>query len=252
MANIKVILREDVDKLGNTGDIVNVRTGYARNYLLPRRLADAVGSQLEKQKAALRKKADRRAVERAESFKQAIEVLNGKTVEVFERAYKEQLYGSVTTTRIAQAILDTFKVKVDSRAIKLDHPLREIGKVELQVQLNKELHATITVDVKAQVIAGEEEQALTEEELEQRVVAEVEAAEKAAEATTEPMGRKAQKRRRKAEKAGEAAAAGEGEKAQPAAAAEGDAQPAAAKPQRKKKTKEEYEAELAAKKAAGE
>lgn len=238
MANVKVILREDVDKLGNTGDIVAVRTGYARNFLLPRRLADLVGSQAEKQKAALRKKAERRAVERAEAFARAIEVLNGKTVEILERSYKEQLYGSVTTTRIAQAIFDAFQVKLDSRSIKLEHPIREIGKTELEVRLTKDLHATITVEVKAQIVAGEEDQAMTEEELEEKVVADVEAAEKQAEEGQEPTGRKAIKRRRKEEKsAAEAGAEGsseehEGEAKAPAGDAEASTE---AKPAKKKK-----------------
>ncbi len=147
MANTKILLREDVENLGGRGDIVKVKAGYARNYLLPHKLAvqatAANVKQIEQQRAALLKRAEG---ERAEAQDRA-DVM-GKLTLNFERRVGEHgiLYGSVTSMDIAEALKDKGH-EVDRRRIILREPIKEIGDFQISVRL----HRDVTVDVPVKV-----------------------------------------------------------------------------------------------------
>jgi len=144
---MEVILREDVANLGAMGDVVKVKPGYARNYLLPRGMAVEASRKnlttLEHEKMLIGVKREReRKAARAEADK-----LEGLVVEIQARAGEEdRLYGSVTNLDIERH-LATRGVKVDRRRIALDDPIKRIGTYRIQVGIAHDVKATITVKV---------------------------------------------------------------------------------------------------------
>lgn len=148
MAHTKILLREDVDDLGARGEIVRVRAGYARNYLLPRKLAvEATTSnvkQIEQERAALLKK---EATERATAEGQA--ELIGKLVLEFKRKSGEQgaLYGSVTSMDIAE-LLKERGYEVDRHRLHLREPIKRLGDFTVPLRLHRE----VTIDLQVKVV----------------------------------------------------------------------------------------------------
>jgi large subunit ribosomal protein L9 len=147
MAHTKVLLREDVDDLGARGEIVRVRAGYARNYLLPRNLAvEATAGNvkgIEAERAALLKK---EAKERATAEGQAQQI--GLIQLEFKRKAGEQgaLYGSVTSMDVAEA-LQGRGYEIDRHRIHLREPLKRVGEYTVPVRL----HRDVTIDLKVRV-----------------------------------------------------------------------------------------------------
>ena len=143
MATTNVLLREDVENLGARGDIVKVKAGYARNYLLPRKLAVEASTgnvkQIEAERAALLRK---EAKERSSAEGQA-SILQSVRLS-FERRVGEHgiLYGSVTSMDIAEALREK-GFEIDRRRISLREPIKETGDFTVAVRLHRE----VTVDV---------------------------------------------------------------------------------------------------------
>jgi large subunit ribosomal protein L9 len=163
---MQVILLQDVEKVGLRGEVVDVARGYARNFLLPRKLAETA---TPGRVAELQKRAEQRARQEAGTFGQAREVAG-----VLERAELRfevkagptgSLFGSVTPTDLADEIWRVAKVRVDRRKIGLGDPIKKIGRYEVPV----ELFTDVTVDVKTLVVPEggelppEEEEPVAEE-----------------------------------------------------------------------------------------
>jgi large subunit ribosomal protein L9 len=144
---MEVILREHVENLGRRGEVVKVAAGYARNFLLPRKLALAVTEankrQIERERAA----AEARDVEekaQAEAFGQR---LSQTEVEIARRVGEnETLYGSVTTSDIAQA-LAAKGFEVEKRRIHLPEALKALGEVTVPIRVHREVTAQVRVKV---------------------------------------------------------------------------------------------------------
>ena len=147
MANKQVLLREDIDNLGARGEIVRVKAGYARNYLLPRKLAvEATANnvrQIEGERAALVK---REAKERSTAGAQADQLRN-LTLK-FERKVGEAgvLYGSVTSMDIAHALKEQ-GYEIDRRRIVLREPIKRFGNYEVPLRLHREVTVELPVKV---------------------------------------------------------------------------------------------------------
>jgi len=147
MAHKQVLLREDIDNLGARGEIVRVKAGYARNYLLPRQLAvEATASnvkQIEGERAALAK---REAKERSTADLQADQLRN-LTLK-FERKVGEAgvLYGSVTSMDLAHALQEQ-GYEIDRRKIVLREPIKRFGNYTVPVRLHREVTIEIPVSV---------------------------------------------------------------------------------------------------------
>jgi len=147
MAHTKVLLREDVDDLGARGEIVRVRAGYARNYLLPRNLAVQATTGnvkgIESERAALLKK---EAKERASADAQSQQM--GTLQLEFRRKAGEQgaLYGSVTSMDVAEALRER-GYEIDRHRIHLREPLKRVGEYTVPVRLHRE----VTIDLKVRV-----------------------------------------------------------------------------------------------------
>ena len=149
MAHTKVLLREDVDDLGARGEIVRVRAGYARNYLLPHNLAvEATAGNvkgIEHERAALlRKEAKERATAEAQSQQM------GSLVLEFKRKAGEQgaLYGSVTSMDVAEALHER-GYEIDRHRIHLREPLKRLGDYTVPVRLHRE----VTIELPVRVIS---------------------------------------------------------------------------------------------------
>jgi large subunit ribosomal protein L9 len=144
---MEVILREHVENLGRRGEVVKVAAGYARNYLLPRKLAlavtDANKRQIERERAA----AEARDLEekgQAEAFGQR---LSQTEVEIARRVGEnDTLYGSVTTSDIAQA-LAAKGFEVEKRRIQLPEALKALGEVTVPIKIHREVTAQVRVKV---------------------------------------------------------------------------------------------------------
>lgn len=150
MANTTVLLREDVDNLGGRGEIVKVKAGYARNYLLPRNIATLATKgnvkQVENERAALLKKA---ATEKATAEAQAAQM--GDITLNFERKAGEAgtLFGSVTSMDIAEA-LQAKGYEIDRRKITLKEAIKETGEYTVPVKLHREVTLNVPVIVTAE------------------------------------------------------------------------------------------------------
>jgi len=146
---VEVILLTDVEKVGLRGDVVNVAPGYARNFLLPRRLAQPA---TEARLAELRRRDEQRARHEADTLEQGEQIaeLLRKTVLRFEvkAGPTGALFGSVTPTDIADELWRIRKVRVDRRKIDLAETIKRIGRYEIPV----EVFTDLTVGVKTLVV----------------------------------------------------------------------------------------------------
>ena len=147
---MKIVLREDVEQLGNKGDLLDVAPGYARNYLVPRGLAIVASKGAEKQAAAMRRNRDARDSREREQAQGAAAKLVAAPVQVPARAGEGgKLFGSVTSSDIAAAIEAATGVAVDRRKIALDEPLKVVGPADVEVTLHTDVRVTVTVEVVA-------------------------------------------------------------------------------------------------------
>jgi large subunit ribosomal protein L9 len=173
---MEVILLSDVDHVGLRGDVVSVARGYARNYLLPRRLAEEA---TPARVAELQKRDAQRARHEAKTTDQAHEIAETLAGTVLRFEVKAgptgSLFGSVTPTDIADELWDKKKVRIDRRKIESD-PLKRIGRYEIPISLFED----VRVEVKTEVVPEGGELPSDEE------LAELEAAERAEQEAAEP------------------------------------------------------------------
>jgi len=145
---MQIILQEYIEKLGNRGQVVEVAEGYARNFLLPRKLALEANAgnmkRLEKMRAAFAKK---EATEKGDAQKLA-ELLAGVSLEIARKSGEnDQLFGSVTTADISDA-LAAQGYTIDKRKLQLAEPIKLIGNFDIPVKLHREVVATVKLAVK--------------------------------------------------------------------------------------------------------
>lgn len=144
---MKVILREDVDGVGNIGDILEVAPGYARNYLLPRNKAVEATSRnlktIEHAKRVIGEKAKKEKALVEEYAKKVRAVALTIPVRVGK---DDKLFGSVTTKDIAEA-LAAQGIDLDKRKIHLDHPIKELGTVTVPIKLHSQVTAMVQITV---------------------------------------------------------------------------------------------------------
>lgn len=147
--SIEVILREHVEHLGDRGEVVKVASGYARNFLLPRKLALVVTDENKKQIERERAVAEaREASERGEAQALA-QKLTGIEIAIARRVGENQvLFGSVTSSDIAEA-LAVLQITVDRRKIQLPEPLKTLGEHTVPVKLFRDVIGQLTVKIVA-------------------------------------------------------------------------------------------------------
>src|SRR5690348_12577860 len=145
---MQIILQEDVEKLGNRGQVVTVAEGYARNFLLPRKLAlEATAGnmkRLEKMRAAFAKK---EATEK-DSAQTLAELLNTVTLTISRKAGEnDQLFGSVTSADVADG-LAAQGYTIEKRKIVLSDPIKTVGEYQVPIKLFREITASVKLTVK--------------------------------------------------------------------------------------------------------
>ena len=147
---MEVILRQDVQSLGKAGEMVRVKPGYARNFLLPKGLAFEATEGNKKRIAAESKARDTRlASEKAEASAHA-DRLGAATVSLKGKAGEEgKLFGSITAQDIADG-LKAQGLEVDRRRIELEHPIKTLGFHSVAVRLHPDVHAEVKVNVVAE------------------------------------------------------------------------------------------------------
>lgn len=155
VSKMKVILQQDVDKVGKEGDIVQVSDGYARNYLFTRKLAvEAVGGALKnlQMRQALE---ERRSEKLLTQATHSAQVLEGKSVTISAKAGSEnRLYGSITSQDIAEAISKTLGVTVDKRKIQMNDPIKSMGTFTVPIKLHRDVQVPLTVEVVRAAVAA--------------------------------------------------------------------------------------------------
>jgi large subunit ribosomal protein L9 len=144
---MEVILREDVEKLGTRGQLVKVANGYARNFLLPKRLAVAATESNKKIVEQERQAHLRREAKVEGEAKDLSKMLGSVTITISQKAGEnDQLFGSVTSKDIAEA-LETQGYTIERRKIVLDEPIKTLGEFKIPLRLHREVTAEITVNV---------------------------------------------------------------------------------------------------------
>jgi len=144
---MEIILREDIDKLGARGQVVKVAAGYARNYLLPKRLAVPATESNKKIVEQERQAHLRRESKLKGEAEELAKLVGAVTVTIAQKAGEnDQLFGSVTAKDIAEA-LEKQNYSIDRRKIQLDEPIRQLGEYKITVRLHREVPVEITVRV---------------------------------------------------------------------------------------------------------
>jgi len=148
---MRVVFLDDVEGVARAGEIKNVADGYARNYLLPRKLAAAATTTMVQQ-AEARAKAIAREQEKVDEAARAVVAKLGDKPLVLKARAGEQgkLFGSVTASDIAAAINKRAKAEVEHRQVLLEAPIKEVGTFEVAVALTRNVRAQVTVAVEAE------------------------------------------------------------------------------------------------------
>lgn len=153
MANSKLLLMHDVDELGRSGDIVTVKPGYARNFLLPQKLAVIADNRAVRMQARLQEERKKRAeLDKQESEKMAAS-MEGLTVTTTVKVDHEgHMYGSVSAGDIVELIQQQANLAVEKRFILLKHPIKEVGVFEIPLKLKEGVMSKVTVKVTSEEV----------------------------------------------------------------------------------------------------
>jgi large subunit ribosomal protein L9 len=147
---MKLILTQEVTGLGAPGDVVDVKDGYARNFLLPRSLATPWTKGGEKQVESIRKARAAREIATLEQAQQVKAQLEGRSVRLTAQAGTSgRLFGAITTADVAAAVAQAGGPQLDRRKIELRAPIKAVGRHDVSVRLHPEVAATVAVEVVA-------------------------------------------------------------------------------------------------------
>ena len=144
---MKVILIQDVDNLGKIGDSVNVKNGYARNFLIPNKLALFANDQNMKSIESMLKQQELKNAKERSNLESLSKVLNKVTLKFELKAGEEgKLFGSVTSQMISDELAKQ-DLNIDKKEIVLDEPIKELGKHKVSIDLGENLSASIQIKV---------------------------------------------------------------------------------------------------------
>ncbi len=148
---MQVILKKDVQNIGEVGDLVNVKDGYARNYLIPNSLAEIATAgalaQRERNIARIKAKAEKLHQE-ALAAKEEIEKI--ATIQLSAKAGESgKLFGTITTKKLAEELLNKTGMEIDKKAIILDSPINHVGNFVMTIKLSSKVKAQLNVEITA-------------------------------------------------------------------------------------------------------
>ena len=155
---MEVILKKDVQNIGEAGDIVNVKDGYARNFLLPQNLAEVAtkGAKENREKNLARIKAKQEKLH-AEALEIAKKLEELASIELSAKAGESgKLFGAITTKRLSEEIKAKTGLEVDRKTISLDAPINKVGSFNMTIKLTSKVKVTLGVVVSASEVLKEE------------------------------------------------------------------------------------------------
>jgi large subunit ribosomal protein L9 len=168
MANVKLILVESIHRLGEAGDLVSVKPGFARNFLLPQGKALLATESRVKEFEHKRRIAEEKAARELKDLQSVKKALEALRIEVGARAGESgKLFGSVTAAQIAEKV-EAAGIKIDRRRIDLRESIKEVGEHKVSVKLLRELVASLTVVVVAEGGPSPEDEQIEEEREDRR------------------------------------------------------------------------------------
>ena len=145
---MKVMLTRDVENVGRAGEVKAVADGYARNFLIPRKLAVSAGKGVEEEAKRIREAASKREAKDREEAQALADEIGNKTVVVRLKVGEEgKAFGSITNVDIAQALKQQHQVEVDRHKIDLPEPIKQLGEHQVQLRLHKDVQAQINLIV---------------------------------------------------------------------------------------------------------
>ncbi|MBM3707225.1 MAG: 50S ribosomal protein L9, partial [Actinobacteria bacterium] len=145
---MRVILVRDYEKLGGVGDIVNVKDGYAKNYLIPNNIAQIATAGNIKQMEIIKKSFIKKEAKNIEEASKIVEIIDGMQIKFIVNTSPEgKLYGSITNKDIVEKILEEKKVDIDRKKIELEDHIKELGLYDIVVKLYKDVKAVLKVEV---------------------------------------------------------------------------------------------------------
>jgi len=161
---LKIILARDYEKLGNAGDIVNVKDGFAKNFLIPNNIALFATRGNINQMEIVKKSLVKKEVKNIEDAKQVVTLLADlKLTFTVNSSPEGKLYGSITNKDIAEKILEERKVDIDKKKIELAEHIKEVGEYDVEVKLYKDVKAEIKIVVVSEDIIVEDKDQSAEE-----------------------------------------------------------------------------------------
>lgn len=145
---MEIILLKDIDTLGDKHDIVSVKPGYGRNYLIPQGLAVNANAVNRKKRESLIAEEDAKESARLDDYKAIAAQLDGKTLKIGVKAGTSgKIFGSVTSVQIAQALKDQLGVEIERKKIHLPEEVKELGTFNADLNLHKELSTKIAFEL---------------------------------------------------------------------------------------------------------
>ena len=148
---MEVILLEDVKSLGKKGDVVKVNEGYARNFILPKKLGVEANNKNMNDLKLAKKREEKEAAENLAAAKELAEKIEAATVTVKMKVGEGgKTFGTISTKEVSEAAKKQLSMDIDKKKMKLDEPIKSLGSHIIQVKLHKEVTAKLTVKVEAE------------------------------------------------------------------------------------------------------
>ena len=147
---MKIILLENLRKIGSIGDIINVKRGFARNYLIAKKKALYASKENIKEVEKIKSDLGKKDLEKKKEAKQIFEIINDKMFSIKKLSTENnELYGSVKPTEISKLILETVKLNIKPSLIQPENEIRAIGVFKVKINLHSEIQAEISIKVVA-------------------------------------------------------------------------------------------------------
>ena len=147
---MKIILLENLRKIGSIGDIINVKRGFARNYLIAKKKALYASKDNVKEVEKIKSDLGKKDLEKKKEAKQIFEKINGKMFSIKKLSTENnELYGSVKPTEISKLILETAKLDIKPSLIQLTNEIKTLGVFKVKINLHSEIQAEISIKVVA-------------------------------------------------------------------------------------------------------
>lgn len=144
----KLLLLEDVDSLGRSGEVVSVRPGYARNFLIPKKLAVTANKQALRLQERLKEERQKRAFIDLQESEEIAARLNEKVlIKVVKVDHEGRMYGSVTLVDIAHLLAENFQIEVEKKAIQLKHAIKTTGVHSIGIKLKEGITASVNLTI---------------------------------------------------------------------------------------------------------